>query len=257
MFNLTYKGKYAIVTGAGGMGSVLTEELHKQGIKVALLDLDLQKAKTVLVKYGIGEEDGIAVRCDVGKKEDVEAAVARVMEVFPTVDYLINTAGINGPTHLIEDYAYADALEVYHTDLIGTYSMIQTVLPIMKKQHFGAIVNIASCSGISKYKYEIAYGSSKAAVIHLTGGVAHEVAKDGIRCNCISPGWCDTPMMHGVWESYVDVGIEDYTTYITMPPLGRVSQPIEQVYAMMFLLSDQAEYVNGSNLSVDAGMILG
>ena len=257
MQSLTFKGKYAVVTGAGGMGSVISHMFVENGIKVALLDKNLPKAQKVLIKYGMSADQAFALECDVRSQDSVKAAVKEIISRFGTVDYLINSAGIPGPSARFENYTYEQALDVYNTNYFGPYLMIQNIIPYMQAQKFGAIVNFGSCSGLRSYKYEIAYGSSKAAVIHLTGGVAHENGGNGVRCNSISPGWCDTDMMHTVWESYKDVGIANYEDYITMPCLGRVSQPEEQANVVMFLCSDQASYVNGANYQIDGGMTLG
>ena len=255
---LTYSGKCAIVSGAGGgIGSVVSGMFAAAGVKVALMDISEKVAETTKDRFALTDEQALAIGCDITDPVCIRKSVETAIDHFGSVDYLVNCAGIPGPSARLEKYPYALAEQVFRINYFGTYAMIQNVIPCMRKQHFGAIVNFGSCSGIRSYKYEIPYGDSKAAVIHLTGGVAHEYGGDGIRCNCVAPGWCKTNMMRTVCESYKDVGIVNYREYITMPCLGRVSCPEEQANVVLFLCSDQASYVNGATYRTDGGMTLG
>ena len=179
------------------------------------------------------------------------------MERYGRIDVLVNTAGIPGPSARTEDYGYATFRKVYEINVFGTYLTMMNALPIMQAQKSGNIVNFGSVSGMFGYPYEIAYGSSKWAVIGMTKNAANENGGNGVRVNSVSPGWCDTNMMHTVWDSYKDVGIADSSDNITLGPMGRPGTPSELADAVLFVASDEARFINGSNILVDGGMTLG
>ena len=186
-------------------------------------------------------------------KSAVEAAVTR----FGSIDVLINTAGIGGPAVLTEDYRFEDFRRVYEINVFGTFLTMKYVLPIMKKQGRGAIVNTASISGTGGYTYEIGYGSSKFAVIGLTKDAASENANNGIRVNCISPGWIETKMMKEILNNYVAMGVLAKPEDFDPGPMGRPGKPMEMANVIYFLASDQASYVNGANYVIDGGATIG
>jgi NAD(P)-dependent dehydrogenase (short-subunit alcohol dehydrogenase family) len=146
---------------------------------------------------------------------------------------------------------------VFAVNVFGTFLMMQNVLPIMQTQRSGAILNFGSVSGLRGYPYEIAYGASKAAIIHMTKNAANENGGNGVRINAISPGWVDTSMMRDVIASYKDVGIENSSENVTLGPTGRAAKSEEVASVAVFMCSDEASYVNGANFLVDGGMTLG
>ena len=131
--------------------------------------------------------------------------------------------------------------------------MMEHVLPIMKKQGKGSIVNFGSVSGMTGYTYEIGYGSSKWAIIGMTKNVANEYGQFGIRANSVSPGWVNTNMFRKSVEDYKNFS----DSQVTLGPLGRPAEPEEIANVVYFLSSDEASYVNGSNVLADGGMMLG
>lgn len=135
--------------------------------------------------------------------------------------------------------------------------MMQNVLPVMQAQKSGAIVNLGSVSGMFGYPFEIAYGASKAAVIHMTKNAANENGGNGVRVNAISPGWVNTNMMKSILASYKDVGFENSADNVTLGPMKRPGEPEEMANAIVFLCSEEASYINGTNFLVDGGMTLG
>ena len=131
------------------------------------------------------------------------------------------------------------------------------VLPIMKKQKSGAIVNTGSSSGIRGYELESGYGSSKWATIGLTKNVASENADTGVRINCVSPGWVDTKMMAQIMDNYAKMSGGDISSFFSTSPMGRAGSPEEIADGFYFLSSSKASYMNGSNLVMDGGSTIG
>lgn len=255
---MDFTGQVAIITGAGGdMGTAIAKKFTDLGAKVALLDIREDLALKTVEKLGLTEEQCLCMGADVSDEDSVKATVKAIMDRFGRIDALVNLAGISGPSARTEDYPFAATKKVFEVNVFGTFLMMQNVLPIMQAQRKGAIVNFGSVSGMFGYPYEIAYGASKAAVIFMTKNAANENGGNGVRVNCISPGWVNTGMMKSILESYKDVGIENSSDNVTLGPMNRPGEPMEMANVVAFMCSDEASYVNGSNWLVDGGMTLG
>ncbi len=254
---MDYTGKVVVLTGAGGgIGSAMAKKFSQLGAELALLDVSIESVQKTAQRLGLDPAHTFCGAVDVSSEEAVKAAVAQVKDRFGRIDVLINAAGIPGPSARTEDYSFEAAKKVYAVNVFGTFLMMQNVLPIMQAQHSGAILNFGSCSGMFGYPYEIAYGSSKAAIIFMTKNAANENGKNGVRINAISPGWVDTNMMKTVIDSYKDVGVESGDN-VTIGPMGRPGTPEEIANVAAFMCSEEASYVNGANFLVDGGMTLG
>ena len=141
-------------------------------------------------------------------------------------------------------------------NVFGSFLMIKHCLPYLLETGNGSIVNFGSVSGMMGYSYEVGYGSSKWAVIGMTKNVANEYGGQGVRCNCISPGWVESEMMDKTLQNYRDIGMEDAESKLTFGSIHRPARPEEIADAVSFLCSDQAKYINGVNLAVDGGMTI-
>ena len=255
---MDFTNKVAIVTGAGGdMGCAIVKKFTDGGARAVLMDIREEAAHRTVDKLGLNEDQALIVTVDVSDEDSVKAGVAKAMEKFGRIDCLVNLAGIEGPNNSrTEEYDFKMAKKVFEINVYGTFLMMQNVLPIMQAQKSGAIVNFGSVSGMFGYAGEIAYGASKAAVIHMTKNAANENGGNGVRVNSISPGWVNTEMFRRILEQYKET-FENPLDNVTLGPMGRPGEPMEMANVVCFLCSDEASYVNGSNFLVDGGMTLG
>jgi NAD(P)-dependent dehydrogenase (short-subunit alcohol dehydrogenase family) len=238
--------KVALVTGAArGIGLAAAQWFLAQGHAVTLLDIDgptLDAAAAALEPSG----HVLALLADVRDPVQVAQAVAAVEARFGRLDALVNNAGIAVFKPLL-DTAFAEWRNVMATNLDGPFLCTQAAAPLMLKHGGGAVVNIASISGLRASTLRVAYGTSKAALIHLTKQQAAELGDRGIRVNAIAPGPVDTAMAKLVHSAAIR---RDYHDSI---PLGRYGTPEEIAAGIGFLCSDAASYINGQCLAVDGG----
>jgi meso-butanediol dehydrogenase / (S,S)-butanediol dehydrogenase / diacetyl reductase len=230
----------AIVTGAArGIGQAIAQWFLANDYRVVYLDQDQEglppNSNTVL-----------ALVCDVSNETQVAQAVAQVMQTFGRIDCLVNNAGIAVFKPLLQT-TLAEWRAVMATNLDGCFICTQACAPIMQAQGSGAIVNIASISGLRASTLRVAYGTSKAAVIHLTKQQAVELGNVGIRVNAVAPGPVDTAMAKLVHTAEIR---RDYHDTIA---LNRYGTPEEIAATVGFLCSPQASYINGQVLAVDGG----
>ena len=251
---MTDERKVCIVTGAsGGIGSAVVKKFYGNGYAVEMLDINEDALKTVIEKENL---DPARVRChtlDVSVEQQVKDTIEGILDARGKIDALVNTAAIIGKYNPTIDYTFENFKRIYEINVFGTFLMMEHVLPIMKKQGKGSIVNFGSVSGMTGYTYEIGYGSSKWAIIGMTKNVANEYGQFGIRANSVSPGWVNTNMFRKSVEDYKNFS----DSQVTLGPLGRPAEPEEIANVVYFLSSDEASYVNGSNVLADGGMMLG
>ena len=250
--------KIAIVTGGGrGIGFAVARQLIAHGAEmVALFDLKqeaLEKAVTSLDKTHC-----YPVAVDVTDEEQVKNAVTQIASRYGRIDLLANMAGIPGPSARVENYSFSAFKHVYAVNVFGTFLMMKYCLPYMQKNRYGTIVNTCSCSGMRGYALEIGYGSSKSAVLGMTMNAANENGGNGVRVNCVSPGWVNTGMLDDILSQYADTKDGGYTKEtLRNGTMNRPSTPDEVANVVRFLLSDDARYVNGANFVCDGGKTLG
>lgn len=238
--------KVAVVTGAArGIGFAVARRFLGEGYCVALLDID---AKTLTQAAGrLGQQDRVlALACDVADPAQVKTSVDRVTTRFGRIDVLVNNAGI-ALFKPILDTTYAEWARVLDVNLSGPFICTQACAPVMLKNGGGAIVNISSISGLRASSLRVAYGTSKAALDHLTRQQAAELGNAGIRVNAVAPGPVDTAMAKQVHTPDIRA---DYHDAI---PLNRYGTEEEIAAAVWFLCSDAASYINGHTLAVDGG----
>ncbi|MBD3677252.1 MAG: SDR family oxidoreductase [Rhodobacteraceae bacterium] len=234
--------KTAIVTGAArGIGLATTRQLLAEGWRVAMIDRDTEE----LARAAEPLDNVLPVNCDVSDPEAVAKMVAQVTETFGGIDGLVNNAGVAdfGP---IESTSFERWRRVMETNLDGVFLCSQAATPALKDSR-GAIVNIASISGLRASTLRVAYGTSKAAVMHLTQQQAVELGEYGIRANCVAPGPVRTKLAMAVHSQAI---IDAYHDAI---PLNRYGSEGEIAQAIAFLLSDKASYVTGQILAADGG----
>ncbi|MEZ5653430.1 MAG: SDR family oxidoreductase [Burkholderiaceae bacterium] len=234
--------KVAIVTGAArGIGLATSRLLLDAGWRVAMIDRDAPELSSVAA----GLSGALAVVCDVSIPDQVEAMVERVLDELGQVDALVNNAGVAdfGP---IEGVDFERWRTVMATNLDGVFLCSQAATEALKRTR-GAIVNIGSISGLRASTLRVAYGTSKAAVIHLTKQQAAELGEYGIRVNCVSPGPVRTKLAIAVHSPEIIAAYHDAI------PLNRYGSEREIAEMIVFLCSDKAAYVTGQSIAVDGG----
>ena len=241
----------AVVTGAArGIGLAVARRFLAQGWRVALLDID--SSALAAAARDLAEPARVcSFATDVASEAQIAGAVAGTMRAFGRVDALVNNAGVAVFKPILDTTADEWA-RVLAVNLSGPFLCTQAVARVMLAQRApgqpaGAVVNIASISGLRASTLRVAYGTSKAALIHLTKQQAAELGSVGIRVNCIAPGPVDTAMALQVHTADIRDGYRDTI------PLARYGTEDEIASAVWFLCSPEASYVNGQTLAVDGG----
>ncbi len=232
----------AIVTGAArGIGLATTKLFLAEGRRVAMIDRDAEE----LARAAAGLDNVLPIACDVSDEAQVKAMVAQVTADFGQIDALVNNAGVADFRPMGET-----DMQIWRTvmavNLDGVFLVSQTVIPHMTRGT-GAIVNIASISGLRASTLRVAYGTSKAAVIHLTRQQAAELGEQGIRANCVAPGPVDTKLALAVHSPAIRAAYHDAI------PLNRYGKETEIAEVIVFLCSDKASYVTGQTIAADGG----
>ena len=258
------KDKVALVTGAGsigpgwGNGKATAVLFAREGARVFGVDLNLDAATET--KGIIEGEGGVCAThaADVSKAESVQAMVEACMEAFGRIDVLVNNVGI-ARTGGIVTTEEADWDLVTDVNQKSVYLTCKQVVPIMERQGAGSIVNIASVAAHRWTGINYAsYYATKGGIVALTRAIALEFAKQGIRCNSVSPGLMNTPMVHhGLTGAYGKEGDVDNLIKVrdAQCPMGHMGTGWDTAYACLFLASDEAKYVTAHDLVVDGGLI--
>ena len=254
------QGQIAIVTGAGrGIGRATALELARMGADIVVAELEQANAeRTASEVRGLGRR-ALAVPTDVTSRKDLAAMAERTRAELGRIDILVNNAGI---------YRAAATLEVTedHWDAImninakAVFFASQAVLPTMIAQKRGAIVSLASMAGKIGSRANLPYNASKAAVISMTKSLALAHAADGIRVNCVCPGFVETDMWAAVareQSALLNQSPEEFTRRrIQQIPVGRMERPEDVANMIGFLVSPRSEYMTGQALSVDGGLVM-
>lgn len=253
MFDLT--NKVAIVTGARrGIGRGIALMMAKAGAKVVVSDLNLEECQKVVEEIKKIGSDGLAVKCDVTNEKEVEEMVLKTVEKFGKVDILVNNAGI-APFKPFLEITEEDWDKVLAVNLKGYYLCAQAAAKEMIKNGWGRIINIASVAmgqvgfGFPNLTH---YCASKGGIVAFTEALALELTPKGINVNAISPGVIDTEMAKPVTENP-----EMRETILSRIPKGRVGRPEDIAAAVVFLASEEADYITGATLVVDGGWLAG
>lgn len=251
------KDKVVIVTGAAmGLGLATAEELAKKGAKLVLVDYNKEALDSAVsaIKAKIAGVSVISVVADVSKEADVKAYVDAAVEKFGRIDGLYNNAGIEGRQAPMVEYDLEVFKKVVDINLMGVYYGLRYVIPVMKEQGYGRIVNTSSVGGLRGVINQTPYVATKHAVVGLTKNAAIEYGKFGVLTNAISPGAIMTPM---VAEAFRQVNPADpkaaETEYAQRNPTRALGQPVDVAKLVSFLLSDDNGYVNGQTIAIDGG----
>ncbi|ARJ39807.1 3-hydroxybutyrate dehydrogenase [Sporosarcina ureae] len=249
------KDKVLLITGAAqGIGFEISKAFAEAGAIVVLTDLNEDKVKEAAVTLGGG---AIGLKCDVTKEQDIQHAIDEAIAHFGRIDILINNAGLQHVAKL-EDFPTARFELLVQVMLTAPFIATKLVLPHMKKQKFGRILNMASINGLVGFAGKAAYNSSKHGVIGLTKVAALETAADGITVNAICPGYVDTPLVRNQFEDLAEVRgvpLESVLEEIIYPlvPQKRLLDVKEIADLALYLSSDSAKGITGQAVVLDGG----
>lgn len=246
------EGRVALVTGAGsGMGRAIVLLFAREGARVSVVDLDAASGEETVNLVKQAGASGNFVRADVSKASDVELMINGTVNAYGRLDILVNNAGVPMSPTPIEAVSESLFDRIMAVNIKGIYLTIKYVTPVMKQQGGGVIINIASIAGVRPRPGLNVYCASKGGAIVLTKALAFELAPYKIRVNSISPVAADTPMLAKfIGDREYEQGKKDFIATI---PLGRLAKPEDIAYAALYLASDEASLVTGTNLEVDGG----
>lgn len=250
-------GKVAIITGAGtGIGRACLKLFAAEGARVVGVSRTQSALDAALAEVQRGGGEGMVIAADLSQERSAAAVVEATLVKYGRIDMLVHAAGVGwswgekspgSMTDLVN--TSADTWhEVMAINLDACFYLCRGIVPVMQKQGRGAIVNVASISGYRGMPTAHTYTAGKGAMIALSLSMAVTYAKDGIRTNCIAPGYTDTPMIAGVMGLFDDEKVAESIT-----PMKRAGTPEEMAYGCLYLASDEASYCNGVVLPIDGG----
>ena len=244
-------GKVAIITGAAsGLGEAMAIMLAKEGARVVVADRNMEGAEKVAA--GIGDA-AVAVHQDVVDEDRWQEVIAETVDRFGGLHILVNNAGI-GHTDTIERVTYDDWKLTHQVDLDSVFLGCKYAIKPMADSGGGSIINISSVAGIIAAHNASSYNSAKAGVRHLSKSVALHCARKGynIRCNSVHPTFTETPIMDAFKRKFgAEEAMEKFARQI---PLGRVGQPDDIAYGVLYLASDESAFMTGTELIIDGGI---
>lgn len=240
--------KVAIVTGAGqGLGESVALRFAAEGARVAVVDVNRRTAAKTVENIREAGGEAITIIADCSDEQDTERMAETTLEQFGRIDVLVNNAATFGrvaPVYEIDAEVWDRIMRV---NLRGPFLCSKAVIPQMKRQAAGSIVCVSSVSGVQGNENQADYNTSKHGLIGLTRCIAQDCGLDGIRANAVCPTGMNTPMM-------ANTPAENVAPYAGQTLMSRFAEPSEVANAILFLASDEASYITGAVLMVDAGM---
>ena len=249
----SFAGRTVIVTGGGsGIGQAIGTLFGARGARVGILDL----ASAEATLQAIAGDGGTAVhvQCDVSKQDDVSRAFTDVQRQFGPLDILVNSAGV-AHVGTVEQTTEADFDRIYAVNVKGVYNCLKAGVVAMKGRG-GVILNVASVAATAGIADRFAYSMSKGAVLTMTLSIARDYIHQSIRCNCISPARVHTPFVDGfLARNYPGREAEVFDQLAKTQPIGRMGKPREIAELALFLCSDAAAFITGSDYPIDGGFL--
>jgi len=254
MFSL--QGKTAVVTGGGsGIGKAIAELFAQQGSQVVVADLNAAAAEETVKTIEAGSGRGLPVAVNVGDQAGLKSAINDVISRVGRIHILVNSAGVSHIGRL-DTTSESDFDRIVQVNIKGVYNAMQSVIGHMKEQGGGVILNVASVAATLGLSDRFAYSMSKGAVVSMTLSVAKDYITDHIRCNCISPARVHTAFVDGfLARNYPGQENEMFEKLSKTQPIGRMGQPIEIASLALYLCSDEAAFVTGSDYPIDGGFV--
>ena len=246
-------GKVAIITGASrGIGESIARTLATAGARVVLASRKQESLDEVAAQIRGAGGEALAIAAHTGKKETLLALAQQTVNTYGRIDILVNNAATNphfGPTLEADDGLWMKTLEV---NLMGNVWLTQAVVPQMRQQGGGKIINIASIVGLNPGRFQGIYSATKAALISLTRSLAMELGPDNIQVNAIAPGLVKTKFAQVLWENESMMQMVESRT-----PLGRIGQPDEIAGMALWLASPFSDFTTGAVMVIDGGVTVG
>ncbi len=247
-------GKTAVITGAAGnIGHATAKLLARRGARIVAVEHPAADC-TALEAGFAGNDDFLLLRADVSKEADVKAYVDAAVERFGTIDIFFNNAGIEGAQASIPDYPTAEFEKIFGVNVLGVFLGLKYVMPVMREQQSGSIINTSSIAGLIGSANMSGYIMSKHAVLGLTRTAALEGAEHGVRVNSIHPGFVDSRMLTDIVHN---LGAPDTSPFAETVPVKRLASVDDIAKAVAFLASDDSSYMVGHPLVVDGGLTVG
>ena len=242
------KDKTAIVTGAGsGFGKGIAMRFAKEGARVGVIDINAEAAREVASQIG---NSAFAMEADVSIDRDVSRMVQEALDRWGQLDILVNNAGTTHRNQPMTEVTEEEYERIFAVNVKSVYLGAKHIVPVMKKQGFGVILNVASTAGVRPRPGLVWYNTSKGAMMTATKAMAIELASEKIRVNAINPVAGETGMLHLFMGEDTP---EKRAQFISSIPLGRLSLPEDMANAALFLCSDEAEMITGLCMEVDGG----
>jgi len=242
------KDKSAIVTGAGsGFGKGIAMRFAKEGARVGVVDINAEAAREVASQIG---DSAFAMEADVSIDRDVSRMVQEALDRWGQLNILVNNAGTTHRNQPMTEVTEEEYERIFAVNVKSVYLSAKHIVPVMKKQGFGVILNVASTAGVRPRPGLVWYNTSKGAMMTATKAMAIELAGEKIRVNAINPVAGETGMLHLFMGEDTP---EKRAKFISSIPLGRLSLPEDMANAALFLCSDEAEMITGLCMEVDGG----
>ncbi len=249
------KGQVALITGAAGeVGEAIAARLAGEGVITIINDLDLKRAEKVSRRIIQKGGRALPVQADVSDPAQVKVMVEKICRAFKTIHILVNNAGLyirtKGKRETTDRISIEEWNRYVGVNLSGAFYCIKYVIPLMRRQKYGAIVNISSQAGKTGGLLNgVHYAATKAGLIGLTKGVAREAAQDHVRVNCVAPGRISTP-------DNLNVPKEFHKRILGQISMGRLGTVEEVAEGVLFLVSDASSYMTGATLDINGGWLM-
>jgi NAD(P)-dependent dehydrogenase (short-subunit alcohol dehydrogenase family) len=248
--------RVALVTGAGsGIGAAIAETFARAGARVFVVDRDATSGMATVGRIRTAGEAAEFLACDVTSESDAEATRRAVEERAGRLDILVNNAGIGHVGTVLQTTA-ADLDRMYAVNVRGVFNLSKAFVPGMIERRYGVILNMASIGGVVGIRDRLAYCATKFAVVGITKSMALDHARQGVRVNCICPGRVETPFVAARLKEYPDPK-KAYEEMAATQALGRMGRPEEIAAAALYLASDEAAFITGSDFVIDGGWSAG
>ena len=253
---MRFQGKVALISAAGaGIGRATAMIMAREGGTIVAVDVEPTVLDRLTADVGAAGGRALAVRADALDAASVEGAVRQAVEAYGRIDILVNGVGgstvVSRPAALLDELTLEEWQKLIHFNLTGTFLFSHAVIPVMKRQKSGKIVNLASIAGRGLSRESSgAYATAKGGIIALTRKLAFELGPHGVTVNAIAPSLTLSERIRPHWERRT---AEGQAAEITRTPLGRVATPEDQARVICFLASSDADFVTGVTIDVNGG----